>query len=134
MALVTAPNPALGDVQERSEPEPVQVPGVPAPVEAAVEAASAAEEVLTETAEVAYISSVTVRAFRPSSLTAWVTVMKVVPQAATPLGEAAAELRGAAATSVVVSEALLGLEVAPPRVEAAALFPSRATAVKLEKP
>jgi hypothetical protein len=62
-AFMTAPNPTVGDVQERVLPLPVQVPAAaPEEEEAAVTAgvvtATAAAEVEGDTAEVAWILSV----------------------------------------------------------------------------
>jgi hypothetical protein len=62
-ALVTAPDPTLGDVQRRVSPEPVQVPGAPVESAAAAEvvSATAAAAVETDAAEVACVSSVKIQ-------------------------------------------------------------------------
>lgn len=50
--FVTAPNPTDGDVQRRSSPLPVQVPGVPDVDDAADTAVAASAEVVAATAAV----------------------------------------------------------------------------------
>ena len=112
-------------MQRRVLPEPVQVPAVPVEavdVDAAVSTA-AAEEVACVVLDLSFEE-------RDSGLTATVLVTKVVP----PQTKAAPGLEeDEAATATVVFEEVV-LELAPPRVEAATLVPSTATAVKLEKP